>query len=116
MKLKYNDKEIELVYSFRSAIYFEQITNKNIDFSNITANDVLTLFYCVFIASLQKNKMPICTMLDFLDVVDENGGDKCIVDFSNWYVSILTAQYELLNSTYNEDESSKNVKTKKKKN
>lgn len=99
MNIKYQEKDIALVWSFRSNIYFEQIQNKNIDFGNITANDLLILFYCVFIASLQKNKMPICSLSDFMDVVDENGGERALYNFSNWYVEQLTSQYEFLNST-----------------
>lgn len=107
MTLKYQDKEIELKYSFRASVYFEQISSKNIDFKDFNQNDLVTLFYCVFISSLQKEKLPICSMLDFLDVLDENGGEKCLYDFSNWYVSTLAAQYEFLEST---DDGSKKEK------
>lgn len=105
MKFKLSQTEsIDLVYSFRSAIYFEQITNKNIDFQNFTGNDLITLFYCVVIASLQKVKRPIITMLDFMDKIDDyNRGDKCLLEFSNWYVEIIKAQYETLDSTVNEE-------------
>ena len=114
MKLKINGHDIELVYSFRSAIYFEQIAGKNIDFSNFNSNDVITLYYCVALASLQKAKEPVITMLDFLDTIDDNGGEKCLVDFSNWYVDIMKAQYEALESTMNETEKNEKPKGKKK--
>ena len=113
MKIKFNDKEIELVYSFRSNIYFEQINNKAIDFSKLNSNDIITLFYCVFISSLQKAKLPIITMVDFLDVVDDNGGEKCVIEFSNWYVETLNAQFELLESGQNEETEPKKKKVKK---
>lgn len=115
MKLKYQDKEIELVYSFRSNIYFEQIQGKNIDFTNFTGTDLMTLFYCVFIASLQKVKLPIIKLQDFMDVIDDNGGDRCLVEFSNWYVSILQAQYEAIGSMDNNKEENTNVDASKKK-
>lgn len=113
MKIKFNDKEIELVYSFRSNVYFEQINGKTIDFSNFSSNDLITLFYCVFIASLQKAKLPIIKMEDFLDVVDDNGGEKCVIEFSNWYVETLNAQFELLESGQNEEDEPKKKKVKK---
>lgn len=113
MRLKINEEELELVYSFRSSVYFEQITGHNIDFTNLNAQDLLTLFYSVVIASLQKAKRPIITMLDFLDVVDDNGGDKCIIDFSNWFIDVMRAQYEVLNS--NEDNKKEVKSTGKKK-
>ena len=112
MKLKIKEDEIELVYSFRSSIYFEQITGHNIDLSNLTQNDLITLFYCVVIASLQKAKKPIITMLDFLDVVDDNDGEKCILEFGNWFVEAMKAQYEVLEST--EDNKKKKTPAKKK--
>lgn len=98
MTLKINNEDIELIYSFRSNIYFEQITGHNVDFSNLTANDLLSLFYSVVIASMQKAKKPIISLMEFMDVIDDNGGDKILLDFSKWYVQILQAQYEILNS------------------
>ena len=56
MKLKVGEEEVELIYSFRSSVYFEQITGHNIDFAKLSQNDLVTLFYCIFIASLQKSK------------------------------------------------------------
>ena len=96
MKLKIANEELELVYSFRSSIYFESITGHSLDFTKLTSNDLITLFYSVVVASLQKAKKPVISMLDFLDAVDDNGGEKCLVDFSNWYIGIMKAQYELL--------------------
>ena len=117
MKLKYNDKVIELVYSFRANVYFEQIQNKNIDFANLNANDVITLFYCYFLASLQKAKEPTVDMLTFLDIIDDNGGEKCVLQFSNWLIDVMKAQYEVIGSMSNEEQSPKEeeVKSKKKK-
>lgn len=112
MKIKINNEEIELVYSFRSAVYFEQIAGHNLDFTKMSQNDLITLFYCVVIASLQKAKKPVITMLDFMDAIDENDGEKCIIDFSNWYVQTITAQYEVLNSM---GDDKKQAKTGKKK-
>lgn len=96
MKLKIGNEELELVYSFRSSIYFESIAGHSLDFTKLTSNDLITLFYSVVVASLQKAKKPVISMLDFLDIIDDSGGEKCLVDFSNWYIGIVKAQYELL--------------------
>ena len=56
MTLKIENELIELKYSFRSAIYFEQITGHNIDFTNFTGNDLITLFYSVFIDHYRKKR------------------------------------------------------------
>ena len=110
MTLKINGEDLELIYSFRSSIYFEQISNKSLDFNNFTGNDLMNLFYCVVIASLQKNKKPIIKMLDFMDAVDENGGDKCILEFSNWYIDTLNSQYEINDASIKEKEESPSKK------
>ena len=111
MILKINNEDITLVYSFRSSLYFEQIAGHNLDFNTLTANDLVTLFYSVTIASLQKAKKPVITMIDFLDVIDDNGGEKCLSDFTTWYVDVLKAQYEVL--AQEEDNKAKNVSKKK---
>lgn len=111
MILKINNEDITLVYSFRSSLYFEQIAGHNLDFNTLTANDLVTLFYSVTIASLQKAKKPVITMIDFLDVIDDNGGEKCLTDFTTWYVDVLKAQYEVL--AQEEDNKAKNVSKKK---
>lgn len=103
MKLKYNDKVIELVYSFRANVYFEQIQNKNIDFANLSTNDLVILFYCFFLASLQKAKEPTVDMLTFLDIVDDNGGEKCISEFGAWLINVMQAQYEVIGSMEDTD-------------
>jgi hypothetical protein len=115
MKLKYNDKEIELIYSFRANIYFEQINQKNIDISHLSANDVITLFYCHFIASLQKVKEPMIDMVTFLDVVDDNGGEKCVIDFTNWLVNAWNVQAEIIQSMDNDEKVEEPAKDGKKK-
>ena len=111
MTLKINDENIELAYSFRSGIYFEQIAHKPLDLTNISSEDFVTLFYCIVLASLQKAKKPVITMLDFLDIVDDNGGEKCLMEFSDWYIAVMKAQYEVL--TDDNDKKPKNVSKKK---
>lgn len=113
MNLQINNETIELVYSFRSNVYFEQIQGYSLDFTKLNSNDLITLFYSVTIASLQKAKKPIITMLDFMDVIDDNGGEKCIMEFSHWYIEVLKTQYEVLNDTEN-DEQPKDTESKKK--
>ena len=116
MKIIIKGKEIELVYSFRSGIYFESITGHNLDFTNMTSNDLLSLFYAVVVASLQKAKEPIVSMLDLMDAIDEQGGEKCILEFSNWYVEQLKAQYEIEEPIDEQEvKSPKKISSKKKK-
>lgn len=103
MTLKFNGEDIELKWSFRSNIYYEQIQGKSLDFTDMKSNDLLMLFYCCFIATLQKNKMEMITLTDFLDILDDNGGEHAIYEFSTWYIKSMSAQYELNASTEDED-------------
>lgn len=103
MTIKINNEDLELVYSFRSAIFFEQISNKSLDLANLTGNDLVTLFFAVVTASLQKARKPVIDMLSFLDAIDDNGGERVLVDFANWYVSILKSQYDVLSNLEDED-------------
>lgn len=109
-KLNENDS-VELKYSFRSAIFFEQIQGKSIDFTNISMNDMIVLFFSVVSASLQKEKKNLITMLEFMDAIDDyNGGDTCILEFAQWYTKQLEAQYTSLAEN---DDKAKKKKTKK---
>jgi len=110
MKLMINGEELELVYSFRINLFYEELAGRSIDFNNITSNDLVNLFFSAVTASLQKAKKPTITMLEFLDVVDENGGEKCIVDFADWYVGVIKSQYEIMT-----DDDKKQVDIDKKK-
>ena len=107
MTLKINDENIELAYYFISVIYFEQIAHKPLDLTNISSKDFVTLFYCIVLASLQKANKPVITMLDFSDIVYDNGGEICLMEFSDWYIDIMKAKYEVL--TDDNDKEPKNV-------
>ena len=96
MTITINNEPVVLVYSFRSNIFFEQLTGKSLDFQNLKGDDILNLFYSVVVASMQKERKEICSFLDFLDAIDAEGGDECLVKFANWYVDVLKKQYEAL--------------------
>lgn len=117
MIFKLNENEtVELKYSFRSTIYFEQITNNTVEVGKkFTRNDLLILFYSVVIASLQKAKKPIISMLEFMDCIDDyNGGEKCLNEFGFWYGGVVAAQYELIDSTTTENENKEQTKSNQK--
>lgn len=118
MTLKINDQDIELKYSFRSLMYYEQGTGKPFDFSNITPQSMLDMFFYIVIASLQKARQPVITMLDFLDVLDENGGEKCIGEFGYWFVDAMRKEYAVADSVDQEkpEDDKKQSKGKKNKN
>jgi hypothetical protein len=51
-------------------------------------------------------------MLEFLDTLDENGGETTLMEFSEWFTKVLTAQYELINSTVNKEDKEEASKKK----
>lgn len=121
MIFKINENEsVELIHSFRSALYFEQMTGKQIDFTDFKIQELLYLYYSVVIASLQKAKMPIISMLDFMDAIDDyNGGEQSVLEFSNWYVEVLKQQFNVIddinaNDNKVDNKESKNKESKKK--
>ena len=117
MIFRINEKEdVQLIYSFRSAIFFEQITNKPINLSDFNVEDLLYLYYSVVIASLQKAKKPIISLLEFMDAIDDyNGGEKSVVDFSNWYVDVIKKQYDVIEDMKANEKEVKPKKESKKK-
>lgn len=77
MTIKFKDKEIELKYSLRSMLMYENITEKT--FQPSTMTDVLTFMYCVVVASSKDYSIKFD---DFIDYIDENPG--VIGDFGSW--------------------------------
>lgn len=97
MKIKIDNKELELHYSFRMMMMYEQIQGKSIDFANMTMQDIVILFYAAVVSTLQYNK--VSTLMkyeDFMNWVDDNGGEQAIVDFTNWYIHKVQEQYSLM--------------------
>lgn len=96
MKIKIFDKELDLHYSFRMLMMYEQIQEKSLDFQKVTLNDLVVLFYTAIISTLQYNKVEgTLKYADYMNWLDDNGGEKTIVEFTNWYVSELAKQNEL---------------------
>lgn len=77
MKLTINNNEIELKYSFRALMMFENITDKTIELN--TLGDILTFFYCVVCAS---NRNIEITFDSFIDWLDDN--PTAVVEFREW--------------------------------
>lgn len=114
MKVKIKDQTVELAYTMRMYILFETIQGKSVNFiSEPSYTDLIVLFYCAIIATLQKNKQPLDISYDeFLDFVDE-GGDKLIAEFSQWFVGCLGIQNALVPATEDEETQGKPKKAKR---
>lgn len=78
MKIKIKEKEIELKYSIRSLIMYENMTDKTLSVSN-SLTDMLVFMYCVVITSSKDYSL---TFDEFIDFLDENM--DFIAQFSEW--------------------------------
>lgn len=76
MTINIKEQEIQLKYTFRSLMMFENITNSTFSPQGVT--DIITLFYCVVICS---NRNTDLTFDEFLDWLDDNQ-----VEFKNFGV------------------------------
>lgn len=88
MKITINQKEIELKYSIRSLIMFENITEKT--FNPQGVGDVVTFFYCVVVSSAKDYSIEYD---DFLDWLDENIDE--LKNFADWLQKISSVEENL---------------------
>lgn len=116
MKINIKNQEIELTYSMRIYILFENITNKSLSFKSIESyTSLIVLFYSSIIATIQKQKLNIQLSYDeFMDWLDENNGEQMIKEFSTWFTTCLTnnialQQNEESNENTSDNDESKNV-------
>ena len=86
MKIKIQEKEIELKKTFRSYIIFESITDKI--FAPKTMSDVVTYFYSVVLASEKDINLTFDEFIDWLDE-NENALNERYKHFEN-----LSSEYE----------------------
>lgn len=91
MKVVIKDKEINLKYSFRALMIYENITKKSFNPQGIS--DVVIFFYSIVVASSKDTSL---TFDDFLDWMDEN--TTAINDFSLWLTDVFTSQSGLVNT------------------
>lgn len=107
------DTEYELHYSFRIYIMYETITGHNLDFGNLNTTDLLVLLYSSVLATFQYNKVEHTMKYeDFMNMIDDCGGEYLLTSFANWFVKKMQQQAELL-QTDNEEKEDKKKSLKK---
>lgn len=89
MKITIKEDELELRYSFRALMAYEQILGKTFEPRGIT--EVITFFYCVIITSKKDLQF---TYDEFLDMLDENPG--IIKEFSEWLTGAVQRNNSLM--------------------
>lgn len=88
MKIRFKEKDIELRQTLRSLVLYENITGKT--FHPTTINDIITLFYCVVVASAKDYSIGYEEFLDFLD-----DNMELFTEFSEWLSNLSKNQNEL---------------------
>ncbi len=77
MKIKIQDREIELKYTMRSMLMYENITDKT--FNPKTMTDIVIFMYCIVISSAKDYSL---NLDDFIDYLDEN--QHVFEEFGEW--------------------------------
>lgn len=116
MKIKIKDYEFELRYSMRAFINYEAITGKSLNQEDLQQiSNLIILFYSFVQASAAYHKIQLnIDYNDFLDYIDENGGEVILVQFGQWYVKAATANAKMI-SKLNENTAQEGSKSSQKK-
>ena len=114
MKINIKNQELELAYSMRTYILFENIQGQSLSFENLNSyTSLIVLFYSAIVATIQKRKLDISISYDeFIDWLDENNGENMIKEFSNWFTTQLTNNLALQDAE--EEKETKGSKKSKK--
>lgn len=86
MKINIKGKEVELHYSMRIHILYENIMNQTL--SNVSTNSttgLIVLMYCAVMASIQKARLGLAVSYDeFMDWIDEQN-PNIFAEFGKWF-------------------------------
>lgn len=88
MKITINEKEIELKYSFRALMMYENINGNTYNGGGLT--EAITLFYCIVVTSSKDYSLDYDYFIDWLD---EN--QDTLKEFFNWIATIGNNQNKL---------------------
>ena len=115
MKINFRGQDLELHYSLRLFIIYENIIGQGLDVSKDinSFTSILTLFYSAIVATLQYNKMELDVTYDeFIDWLDDGAADK-IKEFSEWFIKNLAVQSELTDYNLNKETKTEKLTDKK---
>lgn len=108
MKVKINDREVELKYSFRSFMIYENITGKSFNPTNLT--DILVFFYSTILGSDKSAELKFDEFMDLIDMHPE-----LVTEFSEWLTKTSEINNEIENKAKDKDDQGGSKKPKKSK-
>lgn len=88
MKITIKDKEIELKYSIRALIMYENVAEGS--FTAMSLTEILTFFYCIILTSAKDYSL---TWDEFLNWIDEDS--NVLNEFGEWIKVVHTNQNKL---------------------
>ena len=97
MEIVIKGNKVNLKYSFRALMIYENIAQKSFNPKGIS--DVVVFFYSVVVASTKDTTL---SFDDFIDWLDEQ--PTAINDFSVWLTSVFNAQSGLINKEVKPEE------------
>jgi hypothetical protein len=114
MTVKIGEREIEMHYSLRMYMLYENIVGESLDYTKLESyTTILNLFYCAVLSSMQYHKMELDLKFDeFIDWIDTEG-KTAIPEFLEWYFGNLKLEQELQGKTSETTEKNKKKSDKK---
>lgn len=85
MKINIKGKDVELKYSFRALMMYENIKNES--FSPKTLTDVIIFMLCVIMSSCKNMQL---TFDELIDIIDDK--PELLEQFSIWLTAEVTKQ------------------------
>lgn len=115
MKAKIGEREIEMHYSLRMYMLYENIVGESLDYTKLESyTTILNLFYCAVLSSMQYHKMELDLKFDeFIDWIDTEG-ITVLSEFSTWYTENLMLQQELVDKALEKNNKKSDKKSDKK--
>lgn len=88
MNITINNNNIELKYSIRALMMYENLKEETFNPSNIT--NIVTFMYCIIVSSAKDYSI---TLDDVLDAIDEN--NNLLKEFTEWLAKTTENQNKL---------------------
>ena len=116
MIVKIGEREIEMHYSLRMYMLYENIVGESLDYTKLESyTTILNLFYCAVLSSMQYHKMELDLKFDeFIDWIDTQG-ITALSEFSTWYTENLMLQQELVDKATEKNNKKSDKKSDNKK-
>lgn len=95
MKVKINEKTIELKYNFRMFYLYENLMEKSFVFQDIKITDMVELFYCAILARQQYMKYDLMSYDEYMNWLEDNDADTLLTEFMQWVYDNIKLQSEL---------------------